>query len=731
MTAKRKQLYTAEKVFENVAKYVTDEVGMSLIKKAYQYAHDLHIGQTRKSGEPYIVHPIQVAGILVELQMDPATIAAGFLHDVVEDTDVTLEDIQQEFNENVMNLVDGVTKLGRIQYKSLEQAQAENHRKMFIAMTNDFRVILIKFADRLHNIRTLKYLPPEKQVRIASETLEIFAPLANRLGISEIQWELEDTALRYLNPTEYYEVVHLMKQKRKEREAFLNKVMEEIRQNMKENNIKGTVYGRPKHIYSIYRKMVLRGRQFDEIYDLIAVRIIVRNIKDCYAVLGAVHTLWTPVNGRFKDFIAIPKTNMYQSIHTTVFGPKNIPFEIQIRTEEMHRVAQFGIAAHWAYKQGKASPQSQNAEKKLDFFREFVEMQDQESTGVEFMQSLKTDLLADLVYVYSPKGDVYELPKGAVALDFAYRVHSEIGNQTVGAKINGKMVTLDTVIKTGDIIEVLTQKNSVPSRDWLKVAQTNHTRNKIKQFFRKQNRGENVAKGRDLLEKEVRELGLDAKEIFSPSNVKKVLERYNFLHEEDLYAAIGHNSLTASQIATRLADKLRNREEVQRLENVVRESAQQKPTASHRPNQAGVIVPGIDNLLIRLSRCCNPIPGDEIVGFITKGRGVSVHRADCYNVNAEEDQRLITVEWDQQIEIKEYTVDIEINGFDRPQLLSDVLALVSESKTPIESVYGRSDQRKEAVIIMSLRIRDTDHLNRIFNKIKQVPDVYEVHRIEG
>ncbi len=727
----KETIYTPELVFANARQYVTDEADIHMIEKAYQFANDLHIGQKRKSGEDYIIHPIQVAGILVSLQMDPATIAAGFLHDVVEDTDTTLEDITREFNEVVMHLVDGVTKLGQIKYKSLEQAQAENHRKMFVAMTNDFRVILIKFADRLHNMRTLKYLSPDKQVRIANETLEIFTPLANRLGISEIQWELEDMALRYLDPTNYYKVVNLIKKRRGEREDYLNEVMAEIRKSMAESMIEVEVFGRPKHIYSIYKKMVIKGRHFDEIYDLIAVRVIVHSIKDCYAVLGGVHSMWTPINGRLKDFIAMPKSNMYQSIHTTVIGPKAVPFEIQIRTEDMHRIAQFGIAAHWAYKQGKDIEQPKTAEKKLSFFREFVEIQEQDTNDVEFMQSLKADLLADLVYVYTPTGDVCELPKGSVTIDFAYRVHSEIGNKTTGAKVNGKIVPLDTTLKTGDIIEILTAKNSPgPSRDWLKVAQSPHTRNKIKQFFKKQNREENVNKGRDMIERELREMEIDFKEAFSSDNLKRVLDKYNFSNESDLYAAVGYSGINASQVATRLADKVKKQKDVPLLEQQKNDIIIEKIIPQQqRRRSSGVIVPGLDNLLIRLSRCCNPIPGDEIVGFITKGRGVSVHRADCQNISKDDSGRLIDVEWDRMVEEKDYTVEIEIIGFDRSNLLSDVLAVVSESKTQMASVFGRTDKRNGAVITMSLRIQNMANLEKLFKKISQVPEVYDVRRI--
>lgn len=726
------KIYTIEEVLANARKYITDPKDIALIDKAYNFAQTLHVGQLRQSGEAYIIHPVQVAGILVELEMDPATIAAGFLHDVVEDTNTTLEQIKDEFNENVMNLVDGVTKLGKIKFSSLEETQAENHRKMFVAMATDFRIIIIKFADRLHNIRTLKYLSEEKQRRIANETIEIFAPLANRLGISNIQWELEDISLKYLNPTYYQKIVELINQKRTEREGFLSEVMTEIRKNLADVSIEAEVYGRPKHIYSIYKKMYKKNKPFDEIYDLFAVRIIVKDIKDCYAVLGSVHSIWRPIPGRFKDFIAMPKSNMYQSIHTTVIGPKAVPFEIQIRTEEMHRVAQFGLAAHWAYKQGKDVANSKNAEKKLDFFREFIEVTDQDSGAVEFMKSLKQDLLEDMVYVYTPRGDLFELPKGSVPLDFAYRVHSDVGNKCVGAKVNGRIVTIDTILATGDIIEILTNKNSAgPSRDWLKIAYSVHTKNKIKQFFKKQNREENVKGGRDAIEKEIRDLEVGVKEAFAPENLKRVLEKYNFLNEDDLYAAVGYGGMNPSQIAMRLTEKIRRNRESETLEQKLKESANEpKVLPNYRRDISGVIVPGIDNLLIRLSRCCNPIPGDQILGFITKGRGVSVHRFDCKNVMSNEEQaRLINVEWDPNLESKEYIVEIEIQGFDRSNLLSDILAAVSETRTGIDSVFGHGDKERGAVITMALRVPNKQHLEKVYSRIRQVPEVYDIKRL--
>jgi GTP pyrophosphokinase len=720
---------SAEQVIDRTTKYLNEE-HVALVRKAYEFAADAHKEQYRKSGEPYIIHPVQVAGILADLEMDPSTVAAGFLHDVVEDTAVTLEELCEAFNEEVAMLVDGVTKLGKIKYKSHEEQQAENHRKMFVAMAQDIRVILIKLADRLHNMRTLKHLPVEKQRRIANETIEIFAPLAHRLGISKIKWELEDTALRYLNPQQYYRIVNLMKKKRAEREQYLDDVIEEVNERLEDVSIKAEISGRPKHIYSIYRKMVLQHKQFNEIYDLLAVRIIVNSIKDCYAVLGIIHTCWKPMPGRFKDYIAMPKPNMYQSLHTTVIGPKGDPLEVQIRTIEMHRISEYGVAAHWAYKEGKVVNNQTSFEKKLSWFREILEFQNESENAEEFMESLKIDLFSDMVFVFTPKGDVIELASGSVPIDFAYRVHSEIGNKTIGAKVNGKMVTLDYKLKTGDIVEILTSKHSYgPSQDWVKMAQTTQAKNKIRQFFKRQRKEENIVKGKELVEKEIKNLNFDLKEILTAENIKRVSEKFNFSNEDDMYAAVGYNGITALQIANRLTEKLRRKRDQEEAVNEI--VADMKAPAKPKKRDTGVTVKGIDNLLIRLSRCCNPVPGDEIVGFITKGRGVSVHRTDCPNVTSEELQnRLIEVEWESDTTVsKEYNVEIEISGYDRRGLLNEVLQTVNETKTNITAVSGRSDRNKMATIIMSISIQNISHLHKVVERIKQIPDIYSVRRI--
>ncbi|WP_301108337.1 bifunctional (p)ppGpp synthetase/guanosine-3',5'-bis(diphosphate) 3'-pyrophosphohydrolase [Sporosarcina sp.] len=728
----KNQDMTEQDIFELVAKYMNEE-HVDFIKKAFDVAKTSHEGQFRSSGEPYINHPIQVAGILAELQMDPETVAAGFLHDVVEDTEVSREDIIRDFGDEVAMLVDGVTKLDKLKFKSNEEKQAENHRKMFIAMAQDIRVILIKLADRLHNMRTLKHVSAAKQRRVSEETLEIFSPLAHRLGISTIKWELEDIALRYSNPQQYYRIVNLMKQKRTEREQYLQDVMEQMRVELDNMGIAAEMHGRPKHLYSIYQKMVIQKKEFTEIYDLLAVRIVVKSIKDCYAALGIIHTLWKPMPGRFKDYIAMPKQNLYQSIHTTVVGPAGDPLEVQIRTEEMHRISEFGVAAHWAYKEGKkmANP-SNDIDSKLTWFREILEIQNESSNAQEFMESLKFDLFSDMVYVFTPNGDVVELPTGSVPIDFAYRVHSEVGNRTTGAKVNGKIVPLDSSLETGDIVEILTSKQSFgPSRDWLKIAHTSQAKNKIRQYFKKQLRDENIIKGSEMVEKELKSQDYDAKEALSHANIQRTIDKFSFASEEDMYAAVGSGGITAQQVVNRLAERLRReREKQETLDKIVSDMKTPQPD---KQTESGVIVKDIDNMLIRISKCCNPVPGDEIVGFITRGRGVSVHRTDCTNILSEggESERLIDVKWAMSDEEsrKEFQVDIEISAFDRQGLLNEVMMVVADMSTPIIAVSGKADKDDIAHIHMSIKIKNITHLQRTVEKIKQIKDVYSVERV--
>ena len=725
---------TIDDVMEKAKTYLPQEA-VDFVYRAYEFAKLSHIDQYRKSGEPYIIHPIQVAGILVDLEMDHETIAGGFLHDVVEDTDTTLEEIETAFNSEVAMLVDGVTKLGKIKYKSKEALQAENHRKMFVAMAKDIRVILIKLADRLHNMRTLKHLPAEKQRRISNETLEIFAPLAHRLGMSTIKWELEDTAFRYLNPQQYYRIVQLMKQKRDERESNIDEVMTEIAKELEKVKIKAEISGRPKHIYSTYRKMKTQNIEFNEIYDLLAVRVIVDSIKDCYAVLGIIHTYWKPMPGRFKDYIAMPKPNLYQSLHTTVIGPKGDPLEVQIRTKEMHKIAEYGIAAHWAYKEGKQiKPNEKSFVDKLTWFREILDWQNETHDAEEFVESLKIDLFSDMVYVFTPKGDVIELPSGSIPLDFAYRIHTEIGNKTVGARVNGKMEPLDYKLKNGDIVEIITSRHSYgPSQDWLKITQSSQAKNKIKQFFKKQRKEENIEKGKAEIERGIKELDFKLKDVLTEENINRVCKKFNFVNEDDLYAAVGYQGISAALIVTRLTDRLRKeKENEQKLEEKIEEvksNVQDRPSAIMKTD-SGVAVEGIDNVLVRLSRCCNPVPNDEIVGYITKGRGVSVHRSDCPNIQTDEaKERFLEVKWkNTKYSTKEYHLDLEISGYDRHGLLNEVLQVVNETNTQIASVSGRADRNKIAHIHMTVLIKNTDHLQHIVDRIKQVKDIYAVTR---
>ena len=693
---------------------------VAIVQKACDFATYVHREQFRKSGEPYIVHPIQVAAILAELKMDPETVSAGFLHDVVEDTPVILADIGELFGKDIEVIVDGVTKLSKIRYKSHREQLAENHRKLLLAMSKDLRVIIVKLADRLHNMRTLKHLRPDKQRRIANETLEIYAPLADRLGISTIKWELEDTSLRYLNPQQYYRIVHLMNSRRDERLQYINEAIDEIKGAIVDLKLKDCeIYGRPKHIYSIYRKMRDQHKQFSQIYDLLAIRVIVKSIKDCYAVLGAIHTKWTPM--------------------PTLIGPSGTPFEVQIRTEEMHRVAEYGIAAHWAYKEGKTDGVKETTTgEKLNLFKEIIELQNESSDASDFMESVKGDLFSDRVYVFTPKGDVFELPKGAGPLDMAYSIHTEIGNHTTGAKVNGKIVPLDYQVKNGDIVDILTSQNSAgPSRDWLDLVHTNKARNKVKRFFKQQDRIQNIDRGKDILEEALIEEGYNVHDVLNAKNIERVLAKRHISTSDDMYAALGFGELQPAGIINILTQDIREQKELQRKKQQEKDlledhkGIKNNNANSKNKHDESVLIEGIDNLLVRLSHCCNPIPGDEIVGYITKGRGVSVHRTDCPNVkNAEQSgTRLIDVSWNVVSDDRtHYNTDLEIQGYNRSGLLNDVLQAINNTTKQLNSINGRIDHNKMATIDVTVGIRDKVHLQRVIDNIKRVPDVYVVKR---
>lgn len=713
-----------EELGEKIKSY-NPSADLALVAKAYDFAAIAHAGQFRISGDPYIQHPLGVAHILTELELDAITIAASLLHDVVEDTKITLQDIQEEFNKEIALLVDGVTKLSRIEYKSKEEQQVENLRKMFFAMAKDIRVILIKLADRLHNLRTLKYLPVRKQKKIAQETLDVYAPLAHRLGIFRIKWELEDTAFRYLEPEKYYDLVEKVAKKRPERESYINQVIGILEPKLEEVGIQAEIQGRPKHLYSIYQKMAQQNIDFREIYDLTAIRVIVDTIKDCYGVLGVVHTLWKPVPGRFKDYIAMPKINMYQSLHTTVIGPQGEPLEIQIRTWEMHRTAEYGIAAHWRYKEG--SKDSDEFDKKLLWLRQLLEWQHDLRDAREFMETLKIDLFADEVFVFTPRGDVIDLPAGSCPIDFAYRIHTDIGHRCIGAKVNGHLVPLDYKLQNGDIVEIVTSKLAAgPSRDWLKLVRTPQAKAKIRQWFKKERKEESVARGRETLEKEIRKLGYEPHELLADGPLEAVLERLSFSTTEDLLASVGYGGLSVNQVITRL------REEYRRLNPEI-EAQMAVPDLKPRPQTTdvsrGVKVKGVDNLLIRLSHCCNPVPGDPIIGYITRGRGVSVHRVNCPNVAFLSDpERLIEVSWDQD-QAASFAADVELAAMDRPELLSDVMNVLSDMRTRISAVNARTTRDMIAIISLRLEIRNLEELKAIINRLSSIRDVFSVERV--
>lgn len=716
--------YLIEKV-----KAYNSEGDFELLRKAYNYAREAHQGQVRNSGEEYFMHPYNVALILADLNMDIPTIIGALLHDVVEDTEVTTETVCKEFSEEIGNLVDGVTKLTKMTYHSKEERIAENMRKMVIAMSKDLRVIIIKLADRLHNMRTLEYMSDVKKREKALETLEIYAPIANRLGIFKIKWELEDLSLRFLDPEAYRNLVEKVSMKRKAREEYIQDVIKELEVKLDEMEIESTVYGRPKHFYSIYKKMVYKNKDFDQIFDLIAIRVIVKSVKDCYGVLGIVHTLWKPIPLRFKDYIAMPKANMYQSLHTTLIGPKGETFEIQIRTEEMHKTAEFGIAAHWMYKEHKAK--MDDMDMKLNWLNQMLEWQKETKDPKEFMESLKIDLYQDEVFVFTPQGDVVDLPAGSTPIDFAYRVHTAVGNKCVGAKVDGRIVPLDYRLKNGNIIEILTSANSNgPSRDWLKIVKSSQAKSRIKQWFKKEEREQNILRGKALLEKEVKKLGFKPSDLLKEEWLQKIVEKHTLLELDSLYSAIGYGSVPIKPVVSKLKEyyeevngKMLTNEEV--IDKV--EKAPPKPK-KERSDQ-GIRVKGVDNIKVKFSKCCSPVPGDDIVGYITKGRGVSVHRIDCPNViNVEDKERFIEVEWDT-VEKIDFGAEIQVRAVDERGLLFEITKMISEANLYVSSLNARTNKDKTTTINITIEIKDINQLNHLMKKIRSLKEVLDVYRV--
>ena len=715
-------------------KEVTRRVDTKLIMKAYNYANELHKDQKRSSGEPYIIHPINVAYILAEIGLDESTISAALLHDVVEDTEATNEDIINIFGKEIAEMVAGVTKLSSMQFATVEGNQVENYRRMFLAMGKDIRVILIKLADRLHNMRTLKFLKRERQVANAKETLDLYAPLANRLGLYSIKAELEDLGFKYLYPDEYHELVEGINKKKEERLQFIEKIMSDIRLELKKQRIDAEVTGRAKHLYSIYRKMKRDNSSLDQIYDLFAMRIIVNSVKDCYAALGVVHELYSPMPGRFKDYIAVPKPNMYQSIHTTLLGEKGTPFEVQIRTWDMHKIAEYGIAAHWAYKEanflGRGKKNVVVTEDKLAWLRETLEWQQEMQDPEQFLENLKTELFEDEVYVFTPKGQIKVLPKDATPIDFAYSIHAEIGNHMTGCKINSKMMPIITPLKSGDIIEIITSDNSKgPSLDWLKFIKSTGAKNKINSWFKKERKSENIEKGKDLIEKEVKRIGIHYDKLFKTEYINAMLNRYKYKDLDEMYLAVGFGANTATKVIARMLIEYRKENQEEGIEEKLEELSKQRQMKKNKPSSNGIIVKGIDNCLVKLSRCCNPLPGDEIIGYITKGRGVSIHRKDCVNVKDlfKEENRIIDVSWEEE-EHSSYNVDIEVFANDRIGLLSDVVKVISATKVNIVGVNSKLGKDRIAIIDITIETKNLDELNSLIRNIHKVDSVYEVKR---
>ena len=735
-----------KELINSVLKY-HPSTDISMIEKAYKVASEAHEGQKRKSGEPYIIHPLCVAIILADLELDKETIVAGLLHDAVEDTWMTYEEVEKEFGSEVALLVDGVTKLGQLSYSADKvEVQAENLRKMFLAMAKDIRVILIKLADRLHNMRTLQYMRPEKQQEKARETMDIYAPIAMRLGISKIKVELDDLSLKYLKPDVYYDLVHKVALRKSEREQFVGAIVKEVKKHMDDANIKAQVDGRVKHFFSIYKKMVNQDKTIDQIYDLFAVRILVDTVKDCYAALGVIHEMYKPIPGRFKDYIAMPKPNMYQSLHTTLIGPNGQPFEIQIRTYEMHRTAEYGIAAHWKYKEssdGKA-PVGKSEEEKLNWLRQILEWQREMSDNKEFMNMLKSDLdlFSDSVYCFTPTGDVKTLPAGSTPIDFAYNVHTAVGNKMIGARVNGKLVTIDYEIQNGDRVEILTSQNSKgPSRDWLTVVKSTQAKNKINQWFKNEVKEENITKGKDQFNTYCKARSINLGEIMKPEYQAAVMKKYGFMDWDSVLAAIGHGALKEGQIANRMQElyekdhpKVMTNEEV--LASIAENNANQAKQM-HPHSKNGIVVKGIHDVAVRFSKCCSPVPGDEIVGFVTRGRGISIHRTDCINVlNLPEIERarLIEAEWepsDTGADGEKYMAEINIFAHNRNGLLADISKALTERNIDIQTMNTRTNKQGIATLSTSFEISSREELNQIVAKLRNIESVIDIERTTG
>ena len=702
------------------------------VTKAYQLAEEAHKDQRRVSGEPYILHPLAVAQILADMKIDTTTITASLLHDVVEDTSYTLDDLKKMFGKEVAFLVDGVTKLSRLNYRTKEDQQLNSMRKMFLAMAKDVRVVVIKLADRLHNMRTLRYMRSDKQKRIAQETLEIFAPLAHRLGIFNIKWELEDLSFRYLEPDKYYDLVDQMKQKRHVREEIVNEAIDVLKKALDEAHIHCEINGRPKHFYSIYKKMKKDNRDLSQVYDLFAIRVIVDDVKDCYGVLGIVHSLWKPLPYRFKDYIAMPKPNNYQSLHTTVIGTRGQPVEIQIRPWEMHRIAEYGVAAHWRYKEGNQTANKDAFDEKMGWLRNLLEWQDT-SNPKEFVNALKLDAFSDEVFVFSPRGDVIDLPQGAIPIDFAYRIHTDVGHRCVGAKINGKIVPLDYKLKNGDIVEIITSKVGKPSLDWLNIVGSSESRSKIRSWFKKENREENIAKGLDALERECKRLGHDWKALNVGGRLGRVAKQMNAGSEDDLVAAVGYGGFAVNTVLIKLLEL--HKKDLQKQEEKTNSLAALEKLKTKKPvkhNGTGILVKGEPGLLVRLAKCCSPVPGDPIIGFITRGRGVSVHRADCPNVTHGQNDvdRLIDVEWDYDGN-ERFEVNMEIVAYDRTGIMAEIMATLAEMKISILSVNAKTSDTKNVTIHMGISIKDLAQFEFVATKIRRLKDVYAVERYTG